>query len=280
MYKILGADQKEYGPASADQIRQWIAEGRANGQTQVREEESSGWRSLSELHEFGAALAAKAAAPSAVPAVGPPLIPPPLISSHPRSSGLAITSLVLGLLSFVGCSIIAGIPAIITGHIAHNRSRKAPQQFGGGGLAIAGLVMGYLSLAFLPILAGMLLPALAKAKGKAQQIQCVNNMKQIGLAALLWASDHDGKFPPDFASMSNELGSPKLLVCPGDSSKTVASNWPELGPENVSYEYAEPGYDEKSGQPETVVFQCPIHGNVGLGDGSVQGGWRTRRTRR
>jgi len=188
---------------------------------------------------------------------------------------------VLGILSFVGCSIIAGIPAIITGHIAYNRSRKAPQQFGGGGLAIAGFAMGYLSLALIPILAGLLLPALAQAKDKAQRIKCVNNMKQIGLAARLWSTDHNGKFPPDFTSMSNELVGPNILVCPGDSSKTIAMSWTQLGPENVSYEYLEPEYDEKSAQPPTVVFECPIHGNVGLGDGSVQqGGQRMKRIRR
>ncbi|MEO8426514.1 MAG: DUF4190 domain-containing protein [Verrucomicrobiota bacterium] len=276
MYKILGVDQKEYGPASADQVRQWIAEGRAAGQTQVQAEGSSEWKPLSEFPEFRADLAAKPAAPDPRPTT-----PPPMLSTRPPASGLAITSLVLGVLSFFGCSIIAGIPAIITGHIAHNRSRKAPQQFGGGGLAIGGFVMGYLSLALIPILAGMLLPALAHAKDKAQRINCVNNMKQIGLAARIWATDHNDKFPPDFSSMSNELNSPNILVCPGDSSKSVAIDWAQFGPQNVSYEYLEPDYDEKSAPPDTVVFECPIHGTRGLGDGSVQqGGRRTRRTRR
>ena len=101
------------------------------------------------------------------------------------------------------------------------------------------------------------------------------------LAARIWATDHNDKFPPDFSSMSNELSSPNILVCPGDSSKTAAMNWAQFGPGNVSYEYLEPEYDETSAQPQTVVFECPIHGNVGLGDGSVQqGGQRTRKKRR
>jgi hypothetical protein len=279
MYKILGADQKEYGPASADQVRQWIVDGRVTGQTRVQAEGSSEWKPLSEFHEFDAALAAKAAAPGLRPPLGPASIPPAISSNGPRSSGLAITSLVLGVLSFVGCSIIAGIPAIITGHIAYNRSRRAPQQFGGGGLAVAGFVMGYLSLALIPIMLGLMLPALAKAKGKAQQINCVNNMKQIGLAARMWANDHNEKLPPDFTSMSNELSSPKVLVCPSDSSKTRALNWSEFGPKNLSYEYLQPGIDASA--PQTVVFQCPIHGNVGLVDGSVQQGSQpARRFRR
>jgi hypothetical protein len=207
-------------------------------------------------------------------------MPPPVPTGVPPAAGLAVTSMVLGILSFVGCSILTGIPAIITGHIAHNRSRKLPEQYGGGSYAIAGLVMGYVSLVFIPVLAGLMLPALAKAKDKAQRINCVSNMKQIGLAARMWSNDHNGKFPPDFSSMSNELSTPRILVCPADSSKIRVMNWSEFGPGNVTYEYLQPGIDERSA-PQTVVFQCPIHGNVGLIDGSVQqGGQRTNRFRR
>jgi len=276
MYKILGADQKEYGPASPDQIRQWIADGRVTGQTRAQAEGSREWKSLSEFSEFGAALAAKAAAAGLPPVVGPVTTPPPISSpsNPPPSSGLAIASLVLGGLSFFGCSIFTGIPAIITGHIAYSRARRTSQPSGTRGLAMAGLLMGYVSLAMLPILAGLLLPALAKAKEKAQQINCVNNLKQIGLAAHQWANDHDGKFPPNFIAMSNELGTPKILVCPSDRSKTRALNWSAVGPGNFSYIYLEPGTDANAAA-QKVVFQCPIHGNVGLGDGSVlQGGPR------
>jgi len=280
MYKILGTDQTEYGPASADQVRQWIADGRATPQTRAKAEAGGDWKSLSEFPEFAAALAARYAGPVPRPSV-PPGSPPPMSSNSPPANGMAKTSLILGVLSFLGCSILTGIPAIITGHIAHNRFRKAPQEFGGGGFAIAGLVLGYLSVALIPfiaILAGLMLPALAKAKDKAQRINCVNNLKQVGLAARMWSNDHNEKFPPDFISMSNELSSPKILVCPGDTSKTKAVNWSEFGPGNVSYEYLQPGFDEKSGQFQTVVFQCPIHGNIGLADGSVQqGSQRTRR---
>ncbi|MBI3415905.1 MAG: DUF4190 domain-containing protein [Verrucomicrobia bacterium] len=274
MYKILGTDQKEYEPVSADQVRQWIADGRAAGQTKAQAEGTSEWKALAEFQEFAEALAAKTT-PSPVLSA-PPLLP----TKRPPASGLAITSLVLGALSLVCLSIFTGIPAIITGHIAYNRSRKNPLKSGGGGLAIAGFVLGYVSLAMLPIFAAMLLPTLAKAKGNAQRIQCVNNLKQIGLAARIWAMNHGDKFPPDFKSMSNELGTPKILVCPGDGAKTPAANWAGFGPGNVSYEYVEPGYDEKSGDAQAVVFECPIHGSTGLGDGSVQGGLRTRRFKR
>ena len=50
-------------------------------------------------------------------------------------------------------------------------------------------------IAIIAILAGLLLPALAKAKVRAQQTQCLNNMRQIGLGISLYGNDHAQKFP-------------------------------------------------------------------------------------
>jgi uncharacterized membrane protein len=59
MYKIIGSDQKEYGPVSAEQLRQWIAEGRVNGQTSTWSEVLGGWKPLSSFPEFADLLVAK-----------------------------------------------------------------------------------------------------------------------------------------------------------------------------------------------------------------------------
>jgi prepilin-type N-terminal cleavage/methylation domain-containing protein len=50
-------------------------------------------------------------------------------------------------------------------------------------------------IAIIAILASLLLPALARAKGKAFETKCVNNLKQLGIAVTIWGDDHEGRFP-------------------------------------------------------------------------------------
>jgi prepilin-type N-terminal cleavage/methylation domain-containing protein len=96
-------------------------------------------------------------------------------------------------------------------------------------------------IAIIAILASMLLPALARAKQKAQRISCVNNMKQVGIAYRIWSNDNGDRFPAqqtealggwsgnagnaqaaqymfvNYAIMANEMGqSAKIVECPSD----------------------------------------------------------------
>jgi hypothetical protein len=73
MYKIIGADQREYGPVPVEQVRKWLAEGRANAQTKAWSEDGSEWKTLADFPEFADALQA----PGAVAQRFPPKIGAP-----------------------------------------------------------------------------------------------------------------------------------------------------------------------------------------------------------
>jgi hypothetical protein len=125
-------------------------------------------------------------------------------------------------------------------------------------------------LAAPPTLTPEEMDALAKAKEKALSIQCINNLKQFGLAVRIWAVDNHDAFPPDTLSMSNELNTPKILVCPADTNRLAASNWQGFTAANLSYEYLTPSATNAETEPQRVLSRCPIHGHIGLCDGSVQ----------
>lgn len=216
MYKILGSDQKEYGPFTGELIREWIAQRRANGQTQVLPEGATQWQPLSTLPEFSAALATVA---PALPIPGTFSGGPAPVA--PKTSGMAVTSLVVGILG--ACTFgIGSIIGLILGLVSLNKIKKSNGQLGGKGLAIAGVCVSVAVIPITAILAGLLLPALGKAKGKAQTINCVNNLKQIALAARIYANDHNDTFPPTSTwcdALRTELGnSSKVLHCNADTT--------------------------------------------------------------
>jgi hypothetical protein len=75
MYKIIGADQKEYGPVSAEQLKQWVTEGRVNAQTLARLEGESEWKPLSAYAEFADILRSVPPPGAPLPGVGAGQVP-------------------------------------------------------------------------------------------------------------------------------------------------------------------------------------------------------------
>jgi hypothetical protein len=131
-------------------------------------------------------------------------------------------------------------------------------------------------------------------KPRLQRASCVNNLKQIGLAFRVWAGDHGNKYPFNVSTnaegtsefcviamdnfdsnvalhlqvMANELRTPKILICPKDSSKIPAANFDSLRAENVTYKLRT---NFTNTNAKEILMVCPIDGNILYSDGTVKG---------
>ena len=121
----------------------------------------------------------------------PPLVPTPI---QPKNSGLAIWSLVLGILSLTCFYLFSAIPAVICGHVAYSRIKRSGGTLTGSGLALAGLITGYMGIALsvimIPLLAAIAIPNFVKARNTAQMNACINNLRQISGAKHAWALEN------------------------------------------------------------------------------------------
>lgn len=139
------------------------------------------------------------------------------------------------------------ITALVMGWFATWRLRVIPPR---------NTILGLVAIAFVVVvILAMILPALTKAKAKAQRISSVNNLKQFGIAARIFESDH-GRMPSSPEEMMTELGSEKVLYHPGTGE---AYTWV--------------GASTTNAPPETVIAYGPEYNNgreVLFYDGSVQ----------
>jgi len=123
--------------------------------------------------------------------------PVPTTPAEPKNCGLAVWSLVLGILAIVLSVVcigpLLGIPAVICGHMAYSRIKRSAGTLIGGGLALGGLITGYLSFALIPVigmLAAIAIPNFVKARNTAQQNACIANLLQIDGAKQQWAVEN------------------------------------------------------------------------------------------
>lgn len=141
-------------------------------------------------------------------------------------------------------------------------------------------------IAIIAILAAMLLPALSNAKSKAIITQCLNNLKQLPQAYSMYAGDNDGHYPwhvdvdfggtrrtdtgpivewaDHFRVISNELSTPKIIICPANRERVPADQWFMLsGFENASY-FA--GLTAMESNPQSILSGDSNFGGGGGGD--------------
>lgn len=147
MYKIIGADQKEYGPISADQMRQWIREGRVSAQTLAQGEGQSDWRPVIAFPEFADVLgpaAGVAASPATFGAGGGGGREAALAAVNGPAIGLIVTA-ILGLIA-VGLGLVVNVLTLVGVPIGmHDMGDPQMQKYfnlAGGGFGIVQSVIG------------------------------------------------------------------------------------------------------------------------------------------
>ena len=157
-------------------------------------------------------------------------IPPSLENAGPpKTTALAIWSLVLGILSLLCFTIFAGIPSVICGHKALSKIKHSRGAFTGQGLAIAGLVTGYLGIAwaifFMPLLMAIAIPNFVKARDTAQTNACINNLREIDAAKNQWALENK-KLNTDIPTQSDVahyLKNGQFPSCPKNGVYTIST---------------------------------------------------------
>ena len=194
MYKIIGADKKEYGPVTADQIRQWIAEGRVSGQTMVQAEGSADWKALASFPEFVSLLTAQ---PPPAPGAVPPglLQPAPAPAASSQVQGPAIALIIVAVLNFLMALIslimnLAGAGMGKFGPIGNPEIERLLEMTSG----IAGVISNLVTLAIAAlILVGALKMKNVQNYGLAMtatilaMLPCISPCCVIGLPIGIWS---------------------------------------------------------------------------------------------
>lgn len=219
MYRIIGIDEKEYGPISADQLRQWINESRVSRTTRVKREGESEWRALGSIPEFAAAFGVLAPPELAAPQAG---------TVH--TSGLAVASLVCGALGFVTC--LTAPVGLVLGLRARNQIRREGGALAGTGYANwgIGLSLGAMLTTLVLGIVLAVLPAIRQLQQRSQEranmILCMNQARQVNLGIILYANSHTNQFPngPTWCDDVKPMlgGNTGMFQCPANPGQRCA----------------------------------------------------------
>jgi hypothetical protein len=204
---------QQLGPFTVDEARSALAAGQIAPDDLAWYEGLTAWVPLSSL-------------------VTAPVVPKPIAPLRAPTSGLALTSVILGASSLFFC-ILTGIPAICFGHVARSEIRRSYGKLSGDGMAIAGLVLGYLSVAmtvlvgvFVMFFAGVLgvtVPKLVEEIAvTVPSEQATNAAEQVARACKQFATDHGGRFPDTLEDLVPDyVPERSMLSCPFDPDEEV-----------------------------------------------------------
>ena len=194
----------------------------------------------------------------------PPLISTPNQPAAKATPPGAVWSLVFGILSLFCLWILGSIPAIILGALSIKKAKANPETVGGEGLALAGIITGSIGVftGFISVgmVAAIALPSFVAVQDKAEESKAMNNVRQVAIAAIGYATD-DGELPetlneliPDFLADDSIL---TVTYADGTSSPIL---------------YRKVNF-RKSGSHEPMLL-LKLRGSnnylIGYSDGSVQ----------
>lgn len=199
-------------------------------------------------------------------------------ADRPETNGMAIGSLVTGICG-LACVLpfIGSLLGVVLGHLSLSEIKRSEGRYTGRELAVWGLVTGYIGLVAVPFLcvlffiaimvlpaATMMLPAMWQARGAAKQAVCAGNMKQMGLALLMYSGDNKGCFPTtmpngsaDFSILADEgyiSPSGQVWACANAAPMGVSAS-------NSEYIYVGSGLKDDNASAATVVLAYDAPGN-------------------
>jgi len=197
----------------------------------------------------------------------PPATPPgtPLWSSlpqqpyfdRPRTDGKAIASLICGVLSVMCFTFLAGIPAVILGHLSKSDIRKSQGRLQGDGIALAGLITGYAGIAFgLLLISGILIPNMMRTRMEANASSASSTVRMLNTAQVTYQIRFpDAGYGRDLAT----LGSGTAAACSsqGPSAQHACLIDSALG----SIRCTTGKWCAKNGYNFTIVGVCPSAGS-------------------
>jgi type II secretory pathway pseudopilin PulG len=117
--------------------------------------------------------------------------------------------MVLGISSVVLClSFLAGIPAIILGHLSLSRIKKSMGRLKGEGMALTGLILGYISLPFILIIAAIAIPNLIKARTSANEAAAASTVRTLNTAQITYSTTYPEQgYARDLATLGGNCAS-------------------------------------------------------------------------